>query len=406
MDCQDGVNADVFHLDVTGTNDDSISTLLTIRIEWDPTSGQNATNELALQVYKNGNLVGESDGGTSSEVVGLRNPAPGQYEVFACAFANTAPQPYKGQVSLNSTPRQAQSLPAASDARGLQFVTVDPQRDVAEPSLRIDKAGNIYECGPLGSSRAADYATKSEDNGETYRVLGEPPEGRIAPGGGGAARSPSLRRGTYRATIRSRTRASSRWPTSLREDQRPRTDEVGPIVIVTYSKQKSGLSLFASQGTVPADPRKIVRSASSDPRGDAEFDFSSLEPTPPRRENVPPLDLTSLEASSSSIGKKKAITFELKVDGDLGTDALLGAATDMNAAELKFMIRWFSAYRPDNIIANYDVATETFGFHEGHLEQTKCEQTADGRLEVYPAPPLNRGGPIPGRSTLRPERSP
>ena len=68
VDCEDGVNADVFHLDVTGTNDSSITTLLTIRIEWDPTSGQDATNDLALQVYRNGNLVGESDGGTSSEV--------------------------------------------------------------------------------------------------------------------------------------------------------------------------------------------------------------------------------------------------------------------------------------------------------------------------------------------------
>jgi hypothetical protein len=107
VDCQDGDNADVFHLDVTGTNDDSITTLLTIRLEWDPTSGQEATNDLALQVYRNGNLVGESDGGTSSEVVALQNPAPGHYDVFACAFANTTPQPYSGKISLNSTPKKS-----------------------------------------------------------------------------------------------------------------------------------------------------------------------------------------------------------------------------------------------------------------------------------------------------------
>jgi hypothetical protein len=696
VDCENGVNADVFHLDVKGTNDDSITTLLTIRIEWDPTSGQQATNDLALQVYKNGNLVGESDGGTSSEVVALQNPAPGQYDVFACAFANTTPQPYKGQVSLNSTPRQSQSLPAASDARGLQFmpiVTVDPQRDVAEPSLRIDKAGNIYECGPFGSSRAADYATKSEDDGDTFRMLGEPPEGRIAPGGGGdceisvapqkntesnytlsytglesltnfstgrsedegrnflsgpfsssiplvdrqwlesngsdevylfynqvpfggmlqrstdggltyapassqgnaapnifrpgniiidhnPAHNPEMNeeivygtytnenkvmvfrsydqgqtferfqvveakgrpdnlfpsvdidtqgnlyvawieKGSFNAYYSYSTDKGETWSkkqlvnrkgasttvmpwiaagspgriavsfycspvdgnpevgdnpdTPNKEEgfkgpwhvcmnqslnalggdadfsqvrvthhpihwdsiclsglacsttggdrtlldffqtrvdprdgrvgvvfnesnKRPRTDEVGPIAIVTYAKQKSGPSLFASQGTVPTDSRDIIRSSSADPRGDAEFDFSSLEPTPPpRRENVEPLDLTSLKASPSTIGKEKAIKFELKVDGNLGRDALLGAATDMNAAELKFVIRWFSAYRPDYVIANYDVASDTFSFHEGNLEQVKCEQTADGRLEVYPAPPLNSGGPIPGR---------
>jgi len=72
--------------------------------------------------------------------------------------------------------------------RGLRFgpiVTVDPQRDVAEPSLRVDGDGNEYTCGPFGASRAAEYAQKSEDKGDTFRVLGLPPEGRIAPGGGG-----------------------------------------------------------------------------------------------------------------------------------------------------------------------------------------------------------------------------
>src|SRR6185436_14288237 len=65
------------------------------------------------------------------------------------------------------------------------ITTVDPQRDVAEPSLRIDPDGNEYTCGPFGSSRNADYAQKSEDGGDTFRVMGQPPEGRIAPGGGG-----------------------------------------------------------------------------------------------------------------------------------------------------------------------------------------------------------------------------
>ncbi|CAN5717719.1 hypothetical protein BH18ACT15_BH18ACT15_04200 [soil metagenome] len=186
--CEDGVNADLFNLTVEGTDNPAIGTFLTIRIEWDPRTGQAATNDLALQVYKGGTLVAESDGGETNEVVGLQNPDPGAYDIYACAFSNLSPQPYNGQISLNSTPKTAQTLPPASDPRGLQFmpiVTVDPQRDVAEPSLRVDKKGNTYVCGPFGASRAADYAQKSEDNGDTFRVLGTPPEGRIAPGGGG-----------------------------------------------------------------------------------------------------------------------------------------------------------------------------------------------------------------------------
>ncbi|MDQ3910620.1 MAG: exo-alpha-sialidase [Actinomycetota bacterium] len=694
VDCEEGVNADLFRLTVEGTDDSSIDTFLTIRIEWDPTIGQEALNDLALQVYKDGNLVAESDGGTSREVVGLQNPEPGRYDVYSCAFSNATPQPYKGQVSLNATPKQAQALPEASDPRGLKFmpiVTVDPQRDVAEPSLRIDKDGNIYECGPFGSSRAADYATKSEDGGDTFRVLGEPPEGRIAPGGGGDCElsvatkrndlgnytlsytgleallnfstgkseddgenflsqvfsnsvplvdrqwmeshgknevylfynqipfggtlqrstdggltydfasnlgnaAPEIFRpgniiidhnpdhnpvmnqeivyGTYTngnkvmvfrsydqgqtfsrfevvtaegrpdnlfpsididtggnlyvawiekgsfnayysySKNRGRTWSEKQqvnregasttvmpwisagspgrvavsfycspvdgnpeigdntetpkeegfkgpWGVCMNQslnalgqgadfsqvkvthhpihwdsiclsglacdtnggdrtlldffqnridprdgrlsvvfnesNKRPRVDETGPIAIVTYAKQKSGPSLYESQGTVPADPRDIVRSSSTDPTGDAEFDFSSLRPTPPpRRNDVPSLDITSLKASPSTIGDEKAIKFDLKVDGDLTRDALLDAAAEMNSVELKYVIRWFSAYRPDYLVANYEVSTDTFGFFEGNLNMARCEQSADGKLEVYPAPGVDRLE-VPGR---------
>lgn len=91
-------------------------------------------------------------------------------------------------VSTSESLAPSAALPKAAPARGLKFmpaVTVDPQNDLGEPSLRIDKKGNIYSCGPQGSTAAADRAQLSLDHGDTFRLLGEPPTGRIAPGGGG-----------------------------------------------------------------------------------------------------------------------------------------------------------------------------------------------------------------------------
>jgi hypothetical protein len=158
-DCSTSTAKDVFTLTVKGADASfyrSNDALLTVRIEWDPTT-TTATQDLALEIRKNGQQLASSDGGTSSESVALQNPADGTYKVITCDFAVAAPQDYSGKVSLTSTPKEAETLPAPSDSRNLRFmpiVTVDPQRDVAEPSLRIDKAGNIYECGPFGSSRA------------------------------------------------------------------------------------------------------------------------------------------------------------------------------------------------------------------------------------------------------------
>jgi hypothetical protein len=690
--CDTATGKDTFTLTVAGTGGtfyDNNSSLLTARIEWDPTT-TTATQDLALEVNHGGQQVGFSDGGTSNEVVAIQNPEPGTYQVITCTFAAVAPQPYKGQISLNTSPKATETLPAPSDPKGLEFmpiVTVDPQRDIAEPSLRYDKAGNIYTCGPFGASRAADYAQKSEDDGDTFRVLGEPPEGRIAPGGGGdcelatapqknsednynlsytglealanfstglstdagknflstvvsesvplvdrqwmeAHRSnevylfynqipfggtlqhstdggltyefasnqgnaaPVITRpgnlvidhtpadaetvyGTYTdgnkvkvfkatnngTTFRRFTVATAKgrpdnlfpsiaidtaenlyvawiekgsfnayysfskdggttwsnkqlvnrrgaqttvmpwivagspgriavsfycspvdgnpeigddtstpnveegfkgpWDVCMnqslnalgqgadfsqvkvthhpihwdsiclsglgcdttggdrtlldffqtRVDPRDgrvsvafnesnkiaRKNEVGPIAILTHAKQKSGPSLFASQGSVPPDNRAIFRSVSNDPLGDALFDFSSLEPTPPpRRENVNSLDFGSLTASGTTVNGAKAVKFDMKLNGPLTDTALTTAATAMNASqELKFVVRWFSGYRPDYAIANYEVSTGTWGFFKGGLETRRCETTADDKLEVYPAPAVDRD-PIPG----------
>jgi hypothetical protein len=64
-------------------------------------------------------------------------------------------------------------------------VPTDPQRDVGEPEIHIDNAGNIYTCGPSGFSNIADYMQISTDGGDQFHLLGEAPRGQISMGEGG-----------------------------------------------------------------------------------------------------------------------------------------------------------------------------------------------------------------------------
>jgi hypothetical protein len=64
-------------------------------------------------------------------------------------------------------------------------VPTDPQRDVGEPEVHVDQAGNIYTCGPSGFSNVADYAQVSTDGGDQFHLLGTPPRGQISGGEGG-----------------------------------------------------------------------------------------------------------------------------------------------------------------------------------------------------------------------------
>lgn len=64
-------------------------------------------------------------------------------------------------------------------------IPTDPQRDVGEPEIHIDKAGNIYTCGPSGFSNMADYMQVSTDGGDQFHLIGAPPRGQISVGEGG-----------------------------------------------------------------------------------------------------------------------------------------------------------------------------------------------------------------------------
>lgn len=192
--CGDELNADAFSLTLELPEEDldfysTHTGTLTVEILWEPTSDDPSTSDLALFVVHEGSGSQRlSNQGTPKESVSIVDPASGVYTIYACNQVNTAEQPYLGHasvttVALGEGPQNPPSTPG--DQRWSPITIADPQRDVAEPSLRIDPKGNEYTCGPFGASRAADYAQKSEDGGDTFRNLGLPPEGRIAPGGGG-----------------------------------------------------------------------------------------------------------------------------------------------------------------------------------------------------------------------------
>jgi hypothetical protein len=171
--------------------------VFTFEISWAPSSGDETANDLILTVNGNGNPdgsdaepteLGSSDGSDTKETVVVSNLAPGTYTVRACGFNNLTPQDYAGKLTVTTQELSAVKPLASAPARGLAFsasVPTDPQRDEAEPLIEIDRAGNIYTCGPTGFGAASDYAQVSTDGGSQFHLLGTPPRGQQGFGGGG-----------------------------------------------------------------------------------------------------------------------------------------------------------------------------------------------------------------------------
>jgi uncharacterized repeat protein (TIGR01451 family) len=174
----------VVTINVTPGTYDTIDAAFRFTITW----ADSAQDEILTVLDPDGDVVGSSDGGTNVETVVANNLLPGPYKVLACAFAATAPADYTGKLEITTTARSPEpSLPSAP-AQGLAFsasVAADHQRDESEPLLEIDKAGNVYDCGPTGFSNASDYAQVSTDGGDQFHLLGTPPRGQQGAGGGG-----------------------------------------------------------------------------------------------------------------------------------------------------------------------------------------------------------------------------
>jgi hypothetical protein len=174
-----------------------IEATFTFQITWDPATGDGSTSDEILTVNgpdggepgdTSAAEVGSSDGGSTTETVVAHNLGAGQYHVLACGFNSVAAQDYSGKLTIEVKEQSADASLPPADPQGLAFsaaVPADPQRDESEPLIEIDRAGNIYTCGPTGFSNAAEYAQVSTDGGDQFHLLGTPPRGQIGFGGGG-----------------------------------------------------------------------------------------------------------------------------------------------------------------------------------------------------------------------------
>ncbi len=158
-----------------------------VQISWTPAG---ASSDLILTVFDDqGAVVANQDGSGSAEVVTISDLEAGVYTVVACPFANELPQAYDGTATATTSSAAAAAvLPPAGPANGLEFsaaVPADIQRDEGEPIMEIDGNGRIYTCGPTGFSQAEDYWQVSDDGGDQFHLLGEPPRGQQSLGGGG-----------------------------------------------------------------------------------------------------------------------------------------------------------------------------------------------------------------------------
>ncbi len=169
----------------------------TFQISWTPASPDEQTSDEVLTVNRpkgvdpgdtESSEVGSSDSSDTKETVVANNLSVGDYHVLACGFVNTVPQSYTATLTVTTTAKAANTGLASADAQGLAFgasVPADPQRDEAEPLMEIDRAGNIYTCGPSGFSNGVDYGQVSTDGGDQFHLLGTPPRGQHGIGGGG-----------------------------------------------------------------------------------------------------------------------------------------------------------------------------------------------------------------------------
>jgi hypothetical protein len=165
---------------------DTATSSATFTISWTDATGAN--DEVLTVNGPDGTEVGSSDGSGTSEVVNATDLENGSYDVIACGFTDVTPQAYTGQLTFSTSARNSEPVPPSADPEGLSFsasVPADPQRDEAEPDMRVDGDGNIYTCGPTGFSGASDYAQISSDGGDQFHLIGEDPRGQQGSGGGG-----------------------------------------------------------------------------------------------------------------------------------------------------------------------------------------------------------------------------
>jgi len=161
---------------------------LTFAVRWTPGVAAAANDLIMVVVDPTGATTDVGDRrGSSVEKVVVRSPMPGPWRLLVCGYANVSDQAYRGTATLEvSKPVIEKDLPTI--ATGLAFGPSTPsdiQRNIGEPAVTTDRAGNIYTCGPSGFANIADFANVSTDGGDQFHLIGQPPRGQISLGEGG-----------------------------------------------------------------------------------------------------------------------------------------------------------------------------------------------------------------------------
>lgn len=160
----------------------SLNARFTFNISWTGASN----DEILTVIGPDGKSLGSSDTGSPSETVEGSNLPAGTYKVVACGFeSGPDPQPYSGQLTIQTTAVGPPPPPGAS--RGITFdhaTLNDPIRMVGEPDVVIDNHDGIYVSGPGGSTTQASWFWKSTDKGIQWHLVGCPGKSNCQNGGG------------------------------------------------------------------------------------------------------------------------------------------------------------------------------------------------------------------------------
>src|SRR6266571_4180977 len=148
-DCTAGTSPEDHHminLSVPSGAYRQVAATATFSISWQPSTGQERSNDEILTVLgPGGKEVSSSDGGTTTESVGTDNPKSGTYDAVACGFANALPQTYTGKLVITTKAATAGGCPPAGPNRAY-----DGPKSSHRPRVLRDRQAGVDCLRPLG----------------------------------------------------------------------------------------------------------------------------------------------------------------------------------------------------------------------------------------------------------------
>ena len=121
-------------------------------------------------------VIGSSDTSNTTEAVSQQNLAAGTYTAQACGFVNTTAQDYTGKLTITTVANPSGPPPSPAAANPITFgvpAVMDPIHTFGEPSIGVDRKGNVFASGPTGTGTQRSVWDGSVDGGNTYRVINQ-----------------------------------------------------------------------------------------------------------------------------------------------------------------------------------------------------------------------------------------